>query len=103
MWLSLYGGMNGIFQFLFFPHFIGRFGPRPVFVFNIVSSAAILAIFPFENLTVVVGGGPNLVVWLLRYARIAEGNTRGRTTLIVPSAGVERKHDFLDFSRSPRL
>ena len=65
MWLSLYGAMNGIFQFFFFSHFISRFGPRRVFVFSIVSSAVILAIFPFENLSVVAGGGPNLVVWLL--------------------------------------
>ena len=71
MWLSLYGGMNGIFQFLFFPHFISRFGPRRVFVFSIVSSAVILAIFPFENLAVVAGGGPNLVVWLLIIAQMS--------------------------------
>jgi MFS family permease len=65
MWLSLYGGMDGIFQFVFFPHFISRFGQRRVFVFSIVSSAVILAIFPFENLAMAAGGGPNLVVWLL--------------------------------------
>ena len=65
MWLSLYGGMDGIFQFFFFSLSISRFGHRRVFVFSIVSSAVILAIFPFENLTVVAGGGPNLVVWLL--------------------------------------
>jgi hypothetical protein len=65
MWLSLYGGMNGIFQFFFFSHFISRFGPRRVFVFSIVSSAVILTIFPFENLALVAGGGSNLVVWLL--------------------------------------
>jgi hypothetical protein len=65
MWLSLYGGMNGIFQLFFFSHFISRFGPRRVFVFSIVSSAVILTIFPFENLALVAGGGSNLVVWLL--------------------------------------
>ena len=65
LWLSLYGGMDGIFQFLFFSHFISRFGRRRVFLFSVGSSAVIFAIFPFENLAVVAGGGPNLVVWLL--------------------------------------
>ena len=65
MWLSLYGGMDGVFQFFFFPYSIRRFGQRRVFVFSIVSSAVILAIFPFENLAAVAGRGSNLVVWLL--------------------------------------
>ncbi|KAI9455165.1 MFS general substrate transporter [Lactarius psammicola] len=65
LWLSLYGVMDGIFQFVFFSHFISRFGPRRVFVFSIVSCAVIYATFPFESLAVVAGGGPNLVVWLL--------------------------------------
>ena len=65
MWLSLFGAMDGVFQFLFFPYFISRFGQRRVFVFSIISSAVILAVFPFENLAVVAGGGSNLVVWLL--------------------------------------
>ena len=65
LWLSLYGGMNGIFQFFFFSRFISRFGLRRVFIFSIVSSAVILAVFPFENLAVAAGSGPNLIVWLL--------------------------------------
>ena len=65
MWLSLNGSMDGVFQFFFFPYFISRFGQRRVFVFSIISSAVILAVFPFENLAVVAGGGSNLVVWLL--------------------------------------
>ena len=64
-WLSLYGVMNGIFQLLFFPRFISRFGPRGVFVFSLVSCAVIYSIFPLENLALVAGGGPNIVVWLL--------------------------------------
>jgi hypothetical protein len=63
--LSLYGCMDGIFQFLFFSRFVSRFGLRRVFVFSIASSAVIFAILPFENLAMVTGGGPNLVVWLL--------------------------------------
>jgi len=65
LWLSLYGGMDGIFQFLFFSHFVCRFGRRRVFVISIISTAVILAIFPFENLAVVASGGPNLIVSLL--------------------------------------
>ena len=66
LWASLYGGMDGICQFFCFTHLISRFGHRRVFVFSIVSSAVILAIFPFENLAAVAGGGsPNMAVWLL--------------------------------------
>ncbi|KAI9443960.1 MFS general substrate transporter [Lactarius indigo] len=62
--LSVYGGIGGFFQFLFFSHFVSRFGLRRVFVFCIVSCAVIYTLFPLENL-VIVGGGLNLVVWLL--------------------------------------
>jgi hypothetical protein len=66
LWLSVYGGVNGIFQFLFFPHLIRRFGPRHVFVSSIVACAVIYAIFPFENLALrIAGGGSSLVLWLL--------------------------------------
>ena len=64
--LSVYGGVNGIFQFVFFPHLIRRFGPRHVFVASIVACAVIYAIFPLENLALrLAGGGSSLVVWLL--------------------------------------
>ncbi|KAH9030844.1 MFS general substrate transporter [Lactarius deliciosus] len=49
LWLSLYY----------------RFGSRCVFFFSITSCAVIYAIFPFENLAVVAGGGPNMAVWML--------------------------------------
>ncbi|SRR6266702_883082 len=65
LWLSLYGGMNGIFQFLFFSRFVSRFGLRRVFVFSIISCAVVYSILPFENLAVVAGGGPNMVLWVL--------------------------------------
>ncbi|KAH9059723.1 MFS general substrate transporter [Lactarius vividus] len=65
LWQSLYGGINGIFQFIFFSHFVSRFGLRRVFVFSIISCAVVYSILPFENLAMVVGGGPNPVVWLL--------------------------------------
>ncbi|KAH9059713.1 major facilitator superfamily domain-containing protein [Lactarius vividus] len=62
--LSLYGGMGGFFQFLFFSYFVSHFGLRRVFIFSIASCAVIYTLFPFENLAV-ASGGPNLVVWLL--------------------------------------
>ncbi|KAH9059722.1 MFS general substrate transporter [Lactarius vividus] len=65
LWLSLYGVMDGIFQFIFFSHFVSRFGLRRVFVSSFISCAVVYVLFPFENLAAVVGGGPNLVVWLL--------------------------------------
>ncbi|KAH9030855.1 MFS general substrate transporter [Lactarius deliciosus] len=61
--LSLYGGMGGFFQFIFFSYFVSRFGLRRVFVFSIASCAVIYTLFPFENLAM-ASGGPNLV-WLL--------------------------------------
>lgn len=62
LWLSMYGGMNGIFQLLLFPRFVGRFGPRLVFVLSIISCALNYALFPFENLAAVAGGGPNHII-----------------------------------------
>ncbi|KAF8267244.1 MFS general substrate transporter [Lactarius quietus] len=62
--LSVYGGMDGIVQFLFFPHIVRRFGLRRVFISSIVSCAVLYILFPFENLAVVAGGGPNAVVRL---------------------------------------
>jgi len=69
--LSLFGGMDGIFQFLFFSRFISRFGLRRVFVFSIVSCAVIFVTFPFENLAVGAGDGPNLAVWLLVFLQLS--------------------------------
>jgi len=54
----------GSSNFFFFPHFFRWIGLRRVFVSSIFSCAAILVIFPFENLAVVVGGGPNVVASL---------------------------------------
>jgi hypothetical protein len=65
--LSMYGSMGGVFQMAFFPYFVNRFGLRRVFLCCILSAAVIYAIFPFENLAMVAGGGggPNAAVWLL--------------------------------------
>ena len=71
LWLSLYGGMNGFVQLIFFPQFVDRFGPRLVYVSSLVSCAVIYTIFPFENLAVLVGGGPNIIVWLLMFLQMS--------------------------------
>ena len=71
LWLSLYGGMDGIFQFVFYSHCVRRFGLRLVFVFSVVSSAVTYAIFPFENLAVAAGDGPNLIVWSLIFLHLS--------------------------------
>ncbi|KAH9059721.1 MFS general substrate transporter [Lactarius vividus] len=71
LWLSLYGGMGGLFQLAFFSHLISRFGSRRVFVLSIISCAVIYAIFPFNNLVVVASGGPNPVVWILIFLQLS--------------------------------
>ncbi|KAH8977229.1 MFS general substrate transporter [Lactarius akahatsu] len=70
LWLSVYAGICGFFQFAFFSRFVSRFGLRRVFVFSIVSCAVIYTLFPFENLAA-VGGGQNIVVWLLIVLQIS--------------------------------
>jgi hypothetical protein len=65
MWMSLYGGIDGLFQFFVFPIFFSRFGLRRVFVCSIFSAAVIFVIFPFENIVLRAGGGLNVAVWLL--------------------------------------
>ncbi|KAH8977521.1 MFS general substrate transporter [Lactarius hatsudake] len=70
LWLSVYAGICGFFQFTFFSRFVSRFGLRAVLVLSIVSCAVIYTIFPFENLAA-VGGGRNIVVWLLIVLQIS--------------------------------
>ena len=50
LWLSVYGCMNGIFQFAVFPPAVARFGPRPIFVAGIGVFAIVYTMFPLENL-----------------------------------------------------
>ncbi len=65
--LSIYGTVDGILQFVFFPYLVGRFGLRRLFTTSIVSCALVYTLFPFENiaLRVTVSDGANLFVWLL--------------------------------------
>jgi MFS family permease len=50
VWLSVYGCINGMFQFAIFPRAVARFGPRSVYVTGIGMFAVVYAMFPSENL-----------------------------------------------------
>lgn len=50
LWMSVYGCINGLFQFAIFPRAVGRFGPRSVLVASLAVFALVYAMFPFENL-----------------------------------------------------
>ena len=45
-----YGLINGIFQFVAFPHIVRRFGPRRVFIASILCFSPVYIMIPFENL-----------------------------------------------------
>jgi len=66
LWLSLYGCMDGIFQFAVSPHIFERFGARFAFMAGIAVCAVIYIMFPFENLVLRHSvGGPNVILWSL--------------------------------------
>jgi len=50
LWTAGYGIMNCIFQFVAFPGFVRRFGPRSVVIASILCYFPIFVMFPFENL-----------------------------------------------------
>ena len=50
LWISGFGWMNGIFQYVCFSPLMSRFGPRSVFLTSVLTCALIYALFPFENL-----------------------------------------------------
>ena len=70
--ISVYGFMSGIFQFIFFPRLVGRFGPRWVLVASIAAYAVVYTMFPFENLALryAVGGGSSMTLWLLIFLQL---------------------------------
>jgi hypothetical protein len=69
LWLSGYGCLNGILQFVFFPRVVGRLGPGRVVFTSIAAYVIIYTMFPFENLAARYinhsGDGTNATVWLL--------------------------------------
>jgi hypothetical protein len=69
MWLSGYGCLNGILQFVFFPRVVGRLGPGRVVLTSMAAYVIIYTMFPFENLAARYTSrghdGPNATIWLL--------------------------------------
>ncbi|KAH9005439.1 MFS general substrate transporter [Lactarius hatsudake] len=49
LWISGYGFINGIFQFLALPRMVGRFGPRRIFIACIILYFPSYILFPLEN------------------------------------------------------
>ncbi|KAN0136102.1 Major facilitator superfamily domain containing protein [Lactarius tabidus] len=50
LWMGGYGFVNGLFQFVAFPHIVKRIGPRRVFIASILCFVPIYMMLPFENL-----------------------------------------------------
>ncbi|KAH8985282.1 MFS general substrate transporter [Lactarius akahatsu] len=50
LWISGYGFVNGIFQFVALPRMVGRFGPRRIFIACIILYFPAYILFPLENL-----------------------------------------------------
>ena len=66
LWMAGYGFLNGVFQFVAFPHIVERFGPRRVFIVSISAFAPMYLMLFFENLTLrYVVGGASLTVMLI--------------------------------------
>jgi len=67
-WMSMYGWIDGIFQFTLVPRILGRFGARYTFMIGVTACAVVYMMFPSENLALRMRqaiGGPYVVVWLL--------------------------------------
>ena len=69
LWLSGYGCLNGVIQFVFFPRVVGRLGPGRVVFLSVALYVIIYSMFPFENLAARLaalgGGGVAATVWPL--------------------------------------
>lgn len=66
LWMAGYGFLNGIFQFVAFPHIVGRLGPRRVFIASILCFFPVYIMFPFENLALRdSGSGMSVIAGLL--------------------------------------
>jgi hypothetical protein len=70
--ISVYGFMSGVFQFIFFPRLVGRFGPRWVLFASIAAYAVVYTMFPLENLAsrYAVGDGSSTTLWLLIFLQL---------------------------------
>jgi hypothetical protein len=74
LWLSAYGCLNGVLQFVLFPRIVGRLGPGRVILTSMAAFVIIYTMFPFENLAAryaAHGGGTKATVWLLVSLQLA--------------------------------
>ncbi|KAN0135049.1 Major facilitator superfamily domain containing protein [Lactarius tabidus] len=66
LWVSVYGCMSGIVQYVIFTRLMSRFGPRNVVLTSISMCALVYIVFPFENLAHRhASSGPQVVERLL--------------------------------------
>jgi hypothetical protein len=71
--MSLYGCVDGICQFAFFPRRVARFGLRRVYVTGIAFCAVLVILFPLENLILRRAiGGSTVAIWPSRATPMAE-------------------------------
>lgn len=68
--LSAFGMLNGIFQALYFPRIIERFGVRLVYLVGICMFVVLYSMFPLINYAATVGS-VNVVVWVLLVLQLA--------------------------------
>jgi len=73
-WLSVYGCMDGIFQYAVFPRVVWRFGLRRVFITCIASCAIVIIMFPLENF-VLRHGGSTMALWSLIFVQLLSYST----------------------------
>jgi hypothetical protein len=74
VWMASYGFLNGIFQFVGFPHIVERLGPRRLFLISICSFFPMYLLLFFENLAIryVAGGAAvTAVLIILQLSAIA--------------------------------
>ncbi|KAH9030871.1 MFS general substrate transporter [Lactarius deliciosus] len=72
LWMAGYGFTNGIFQFVAFPHIVGRLGPRRIFIASTLCFIPVYIMFPFENLALHYSfRGANMVTGLLMILQLS--------------------------------
>jgi hypothetical protein len=74
LWLSGYGCLNAVLQFVLFPRVVGRLGPGRVVLTSIAAYVIIYTMFPFENLAAryaAAAHGGGTTVWLLVVLQLA--------------------------------
>jgi len=68
LWMSVYGCMDGVFQFTLAPRILERFGAGYAFMTSVTACTVVYIMFPLESLVLRMHqavGGSNVVAWLL--------------------------------------